>query len=85
MDSTTSYAGHAFGALAGLLIGVFVLKNRKVEDWELIFQWIALSVFGLILCVFVIWHIAGTNLGWFEMENWEISTRCTSRLSGEFE
>jgi len=30
-SSSTSYAGHIFGALAGLLIGVFVLENRKVN------------------------------------------------------
>ena len=29
--------------------------------------------------------IEDKKLRWFEMENWEISTRCTSRLSGEFE
>ncbi len=34
----TSYSGHAFGALSGLLIGVFVLENRKVEDWETVFR-----------------------------------------------
>jgi hypothetical protein len=47
--SSTSYAGHAFGALAGLLIGVFVLVNRKVEDWEVIFKWIAFTAYGLLV------------------------------------
>ena len=65
---TTSYAGHAFGALTGLLIGVFVLKNRKVEDWEVIFQWIAFGIFGLLLCVGLLWHLVGENLGWFLSE-----------------
>lgn len=71
LTSSTSYAGHGFGALAGICIGVFLMKNRKVEDWEVIFQWIAFSLFGILLCLFVIWHIAGTSVGWFQVENWD--------------
>jgi hypothetical protein len=48
-SNSTSYAGHAFGALAGLLIGVFILVNRKVEDWEVIFKWIAFTAYGLLV------------------------------------
>ena len=76
LHSTTSYAGHAFGALTGLLVGVFVLQNRKVEDWELIFQWIVLGLFGVLICICVFWHIIGTNFGWFALENWEIASHC---------
>lgn len=76
-ESSTSYAGHAFGALAGLLIGILVLENRKVEDWELIFKWIGLGVFGLLLCAAILWHIIGTNYLWFPEETWEsTSSRC---------
>ena len=30
--STTSYAGHAFGGLAGVLVGTILLENRKVKN-----------------------------------------------------
>ena len=30
-QSTTSYAGHAFGGLAGVLVGTILLENRKVK------------------------------------------------------
>eukprot|EP00095_Tigriopus_kingsejongensis_P010040 snap_masked-scaffold231_size243715-processed-gene-1.20 protein:Tk10040 transcript:snap_masked-scaffold231_size243715-processed-gene-1.20-mRNA-1 annotation:"rhomboid-related protein 3" len=55
--SSTSYAGHVFGSLAGLMIGIFVLENRKVEDWERWFEAGALVIFGLILCALALWHI----------------------------
>ena len=72
--STTSYAGHAFGAAAGAMIGLFLLKNRKVEDWEVIFQWVSFGLFGLILCILVLWHIIGTSTGYFVAE---VYTTCT--------
>ena len=61
----TSYAGHAFGAIAGATIGVFILKNRKVEDWEVIFQWIVFGIYALLLCIFIIWHIVGGSFDYF--------------------
>ena len=74
--STTSYAGHAFGGLAGVLIGVFILQNRKVEDWELIIQWIVFAIFGLLLAVFILWHIVGTNFDYFTPEEWGDRESC---------
>ena len=67
---TTSYAGHAFGALAGLTIGIFVLENRKVEDWEKKFEWMVLILFAVILLLCVGWHIVGTPLGYFPSEQY---------------
>ena len=33
-DSNTSYEAHLTGALVGLLVGLVVLRNRRVEHWE---------------------------------------------------
>ena len=66
--STTSVAGHAFGALAGLFVGSFVLQNRKVEDWEKIYQIVTLSLFGILVCTFILWHCVGGNFDWFPTE-----------------
>ena len=76
--TTTSNAAHAFGAMAGFLIGFRVLKDLVVEPWERIFKWINLGVFGLLTFVFVIWHIAGStsdafNPVWFQPECWNMS------------
>ena len=70
-NRNTSYAGHAFGAIAGAMIGVFILKNRKVEDWEVIFQWVVFALYGLLSCVFIAWHIAGGSFDYFPSESIE--------------
>ena len=65
----TSYAGHAFGAIAGATIGVVILKNRRVEDWEVTFQKVVFAIYGLLSCVFIAWHIAGGSYGYFPSDS----------------
>jgi len=62
--------------VAGILIGAFVLENRKVEEWEKIFKWISFATFGIVLCIFISWHIVGSQTGWFPDEEWGESTYC---------
>ena len=59
--SSTSYAGHGFGAPAGLLIGAVMLENRKVEEWERWFKWIAFVTYLAAVAGFVAWHVVGTS------------------------
>jgi len=54
----TGFMGHACGALAGLLVGVFVLDNRRVRSWEPIVQWAALTLFGLLTAFAIVWNVA---------------------------
>ena len=56
-DNNTSVMGHLCGALAGLTVGIFVLDNRKVENWEGHAQWISLSIFLLTVMFGIIWNI----------------------------
>ena len=68
--STVSIAGHAFGGLAGVMVGIFVLHNRKVEDWERIFKIVILSIFGIALLGFILAHIVANQVGeWFPNED----------------
>ena len=55
----TSYLAHICGALAGLLIGIIVLKNRKVEHWETKLKVICVVVFVLLAVTAVLWNIFG--------------------------
>ena len=59
-DNKTGFMGHLCGALAGLLVGIFVLDNRRVRTWEPIVQWISLTIFLLMVIFAIIWNI-GAN------------------------
>lgn len=56
-SENVSIEGHAFGGIAGVLVGTFVLHNRKVEDWERIFKIVTLSLFGITSIIFILIHI----------------------------
>ena len=76
--STVSIAGHAFGGLAGVMVGIFVLHNRKVEDWERIFKIVILSIFGIALLGFILAHIVANQVGeWFPNEDSKFKMMCT--------
>lgn len=50
--------GHLCGAVAGLLVGLVVLENRRVEDWES--RWLkpaALVLYLGLLAAAVVWHL----------------------------
>ena len=66
-EETVSNAGHAFGAMTGFLVGLFILKNRKVEKWEVKLQTAAFVIFSAFVVTLLVWHIAGT--AWFEATN----------------
>ena len=53
----TGFMGHLCGALAGLLVGIFVLDNRRVRSWEPVVQWISLTIFLLMFIFAIIWNI----------------------------
>ncbi|XP_072155997.1 rhomboid-related protein 2 isoform X1 [Bemisia tabaci] len=52
------YAAHLAGALAGLLVGVFMLRNLEVRSWEKKLWWIALFIYVALMFVAIVWNIA---------------------------
>ena len=59
-----SYTGHAFGGLAGLLVGGVLLENRRVEQWEERAKAIAFVIFYALMVSLVLWHVIGTFADW---------------------
>ena len=60
--SNASYVAHLCGAVAGLLIGIVVLKNRKVEKWERRLKACSVVAFVALVAVAVVWNVIGTNV-----------------------
>lgn len=59
IDSTSrvSYVAHIGGFVAGLLMGIVVLRNFKTKGWERVVWWIALIGFLLLVTLCVLWNI----------------------------
>ena len=75
-NTNTSYAGHGFGALAGLLIGVFILKNRKVDDWVNIFYMFFLFMKIKCWCCYIAIRLHNCNVIFFAGNHCTVSCLC---------
>jgi membrane associated rhomboid family serine protease len=53
-----SYVAHIGGFIAGLLMGIVVLRNFKMHTWERVVWWIALVGFILLVLAAIIWNLA---------------------------
>jgi len=57
----TGFMGHLCGALGGLLVGIFILDNRRVSSWEPIVQWISFALYCAFIIFAVLWNIWGNE------------------------
>lgn len=51
------YVAHLCGAIAGLLVGIGVLRNLKVNKWERILWWFAVLVYFALMATGILIHI----------------------------
>lgn len=56
-DQSVGYAAHFAGALAGLLVGINVLRNLQVKPWEKIVWWISISIYLFLMLGAIAWNI----------------------------
>ena len=63
-ENNTGFMGHFCGALAGLLVGIFVLDNRRIQTGETFIQWISIGVFSLLMGFAIIWNVYGDT--WYK-------------------
>ncbi|KAK2708273.1 rhomboid-related protein 2-like [Artemia franciscana] len=52
------YVAHLAGAIAGLLVGINVLRNVSVNPWEKYCWWVCLFLYFILLGAAVAWNIA---------------------------
>jgi len=52
------YAAHLAGAIAGLLVGISVLRNLDIKSWEKKVWWGSIILYILLMLVAIIWNAA---------------------------
>lgn len=65
VKTNTGYMGHFCGALAGFLVGLVLLENRRVEMWEVKLKVVSVCTYISLLIGAILWHLIGTDTGYF--------------------
>jgi rhomboid-related protein 1/2/3 len=77
-----SYVAHLSGAIGGILVGIIILKNRKVESWETKLKILCMVTFGFFVGGCIFWNVAADYImpttKYFE--NSEDKTKISSRF-----
>ncbi len=56
-DYRISLWAHLFGGLSGILVGIGILLNLKVRNWEKMVWWIAVSFYVVLMITGIFIHI----------------------------
>lgn len=51
------YTAHLCGAIAGLLVGIGVLRNLQERPWEKKLWWVAISLYAILMVTGICIHI----------------------------
>ncbi|XP_046980109.1 rhomboid-related protein 2-like [Schistocerca americana] len=51
------YAAHLAGAVAGLLVGINVLRNLQVKYWEKVLRWTCIVLYVALMLAAIIWNV----------------------------
>lgn len=62
MGFPVSYVAHLTGALAGLTIGLLVLKNFEQKLHEQLLWWVALGVYAACTIFAILWNFMNPTL-----------------------
>ena len=60
-SKSVSYLTHLFGAFAGLLVGIGVLRNLEVKSWEKKLWWMAVGLYVLMIGAGIVYHVEFYN------------------------
>ncbi|XP_023342286.1 rhomboid-related protein 2 [Eurytemora carolleeae] len=72
-DDRTGYSAHFGGGLFGLLVGIVILRNRKVQHWETWAKTCCLGLAVLGLSSLIIWNIVAPD-GYYPASAYSDST-----------
>ncbi|XP_012272041.1 protein rhomboid isoform X2 [Orussus abietinus] len=55
------YVAHLAGAVAGLLVGINVLRNLEVRTWEKVVWWASVFTYTALMAAAILWNILNTS------------------------
>lgn len=61
IDEHIGYAAHFAGSVAGLLVGMNVLRNLSVTRIERFIWWFSIVTYGLLMAICIIWNLVWTD------------------------
>ncbi|KAM7532908.1 hypothetical protein Aperf_G00000127477 [Anoplocephala perfoliata] len=69
-ESQVGFGAHLGGFVAGILVGVPVLRNLEVERWEKVCFWICIFLFAAFMSAAVLFNGFCEEQGWCPPTNW---------------
>lgn len=51
------YVAHFAGAMAGLLVGINILRNLEVQTWEKVVWWASLVTYAALMVAAILWNV----------------------------
>ncbi|EEB13444.1 conserved hypothetical protein [Pediculus humanus corporis] len=58
VNDQVGYVAHLAGAVAGLLVGINVLRNFRVRTWEKTLRWFSFFFYSVLMLIAIIWNAA---------------------------
>lgn len=60
-NDQVGYVAHFAGAIAGLLVGINVLRNLEVKTWEKVVWWASIITYTVLMTAAILWNILYTS------------------------
>ncbi|XP_011259776.1 protein rhomboid isoform X3 [Camponotus floridanus] len=60
-NDQVGYVAHLAGAVAGLLVGINILRNLEVQTWEKVVWWASMFTFIGLMTAAILWNVLYTS------------------------
>lgn len=60
-EDQIGYVAHLAGAIAGLLVGINVLRNLEVQTWEKFLWWASIFIYTILMTIAILYNVFYEN------------------------